>query len=58
MERIIQKAEREGLFIRQMALLNTLMETGAITREQYEFSANGLRTKMGMDEKTDEVRAK
>ena len=36
------------LFLMQKSTLDTFLEKGAITREQYEFSYNGLITKMNI----------
>ena len=43
--------QRKDLFLRQVKTMETLLGHGAISREQFEFSYNGLVTKMGITEK-------
>ena len=43
--------QRKDLFLRQVKTMETLLGHGAIRREQFEFSYNGLVTKMGITEK-------
>ncbi len=38
--------KKRELFAKQKALLDTFLATGAITQSQYDFSLNGLKTKM------------
>ncbi len=40
--------KKRKLFARQKALLDTFLATGAITQSQYDFSLNGLKSKMGI----------
>ena len=40
--------KRKYLFLRQVEMLNGFLETGAISRAQYDFSYNGLVTKMNV----------
>jgi hypothetical protein len=42
------KLSRQALYERQMELLEEFLKHGAISRQQYETSAEGLRTKMGI----------
>lgn len=51
MEKINSK--KLELFLNQKQTLDTLLEHGAITQAQHDFSLNGLRTKMGIDESTE-----
>ena len=44
-------AQKKELFQRQVKTMKTLLEHGAISKEQYDFSYNGLVTKMGITEK-------
>jgi hypothetical protein len=41
--------EKKDLFLKQKHLLDTFLSTGALSKEQYEFSLNGLITKMDFD---------
>lgn len=38
---------KKELYEKQLELLKTFLQTGAITKEQYEKSLNGLSEKMG-----------
>lgn len=41
--------EKRALFFKQKQLMDTFLSTGALTKEQYEFSLGGLVVKMGFD---------
>ena len=43
--------QKKDLFLRQVKTMETLLEHGAISRGQFEFSYNGLVTKMGVTDK-------
>lgn len=43
--------QKKELFLKQVKTMKTLLEHGAISREQYDFSYNGLVAKMGITEK-------
>ena len=43
--------QRKFLFLKQIHTLDTLKEHGAISKEQYDISYNGLVAKMGITEK-------
>ncbi len=43
--------KKEELYKNQVALLNTFLEHGAITKAQYDKSFNDLTEKMGMKKK-------
>lgn len=40
--------KKKQLFIKQKKMLNQFLETGAISKNQYDTSLNGLITKMGI----------
>lgn len=42
--------QKKFLFLKQIHTLDTLKEHGAISKEQYDISYNGLVTKMGISE--------
>lgn len=42
--------KKRELFLRQKELLDTFLEHGAISREQYDKSLGDLTVKMGMEE--------
>ncbi len=42
--------EKQELFLNQKETLNTLLLHGAISKEQYDFSLNGLITKMDIED--------
>ena len=41
--------EKKKLFFKQKHMMDTFLSTGALTKEQYDFSLNGLVVKMGFD---------
>lgn len=41
--------EKKKLFFKQKNTMDALLATGALTKEQYEFSLSGLVVKMGFD---------
>lgn len=41
--------EKKALFFKQKHTMDTFLATGALTREQYDFSLSGLIVKMGFD---------
>ena len=43
--------QKKDLILRQVKTMEILLEHGAISREQFEFSYNGLVTKMGVTDK-------
>lgn len=43
--------QKKFLFLKQIHTLDTLKEHGAISKEQYDISYNGLITKMNITEK-------
>ena len=51
-----QEEQKKELFLRQKQLLDTFLEHGAISREQYDKSLGDLIVKMGVRE--DEIRTK
>ena len=52
MENEINNKKME-LFLNQKQTLDTLLEHGAITQAQHDFSLNGLRVKMGIKEENE-----
>ena len=46
------------LFLNQKETLDTLLEHGAITQAQHDFSLNGLRDKMGITEEDEKINNK
>lgn len=40
--------KKKQLFLKQKAMLDQFLETGAISEKQYEISLMGLKTKMGI----------
>ena len=52
LQHITQERERKKrLFLMQKSTLDTFLNNGALTHEQYMFSYNGLLTKMNISEK-------
>ena len=47
---ISESDKRKFLFLRQVETLNTFLSNGAINKAQYDFSYNGLVTKMKISE--------
>ena len=47
---ISESDKRKFLFLRQVETLNTFLSNGAINKSQYDFSYNGLVTKMKISE--------
>lgn len=45
-----ESEKKKYLFLRQVETLNSFLSNGAITRAQYDFSYNGLVTKMKITE--------
>lgn len=45
----MNEKQKEELFLNQKNLLDTFLSTGAITKEQYDTSLNGLKEKMGLN---------
>ena len=43
-----EKERKKQLFLMQKSTLDSFLERGAISREQYKFSYNGLITKMNI----------
>lgn len=43
--------QKKELFLKQVNTMKTLLEHGAISREQFDFSYNGLVTKMHVTER-------
>ena len=41
--------EKKALFFKQKHTMDTFLSTGALTKEQYDFSLSGLVVKMGFD---------
>ena len=41
--------EKKKLFFKQKHMMDTFLSTGALTKEQYDFSLSGLVVKMGFD---------
>ncbi len=41
--------EKKALFFKQKHTMDTFLATGALTKEQYDFSLSGLIVKMGFD---------
>ena len=41
--------EKKTLFFKQKHMMDTFLSTGALTKEQYDFSLSGLVVKMGFD---------
>lgn len=48
--KINENDKRKFLFLRQVETLNTFLSNGAINKSQYDFSYNGLVTKMNISE--------
>lgn len=48
--KINENDKRKFLFLRQVETLNTFLSNGAINKAQYDFSYNGLVTKMKISE--------
>ena len=48
--KINENDKRKFLFLRQVETLNTFLSNGAINKAQYDFSYNGLVTKMNISE--------
>ena len=48
--KIKENDKRKFLFLRQVETLNTFLSNGAINKAQYDFSYNGLVTKMKISE--------
>ena len=49
-ERIAPEEKRKYLFLRQTEMLDGFLKNGAISRAQYDFSYNGLITKMNISD--------
>ena len=45
---ITREEKRKQLYFKQKETLDIFLSNGAITKEQYDFSHNGLVTKMGI----------
>ena len=50
--------KKRGLYLKQKQLLDTFLEHGAISREQYDKSLGDLTVKMGMQKMNREAAAK
>lgn len=48
LKKITPEEKKKALFLKQKELLDTFLETHAITREQYDKSFGDLKEKMGM----------
>lgn len=46
-ENLSDYEKKRQLFIRQTTMLDTMLKTGAVSKEQYDISYNGLKQKMG-----------
>lgn len=49
--RIIADDKKKYLFLKQLETLDSFLKNGAISRAQYDFSYNGLVTKMNISDK-------